>query len=49
MTNEEFNDLKQQLQQKIIELEVLQKKYSKETGKRYVPPIFQSQPKKATS
>jgi len=39
MTDQEFENLKEEIEQKTQELEDLQKKYSAETGCKFYPPF----------
>lgn len=46
MTDQEFRDLKELIEQKMAELEELQRKHINETGRRFVAPLRLGWPKK---
>ena len=39
MTDQEFEKLKRKIEKKMYQLSILQRRYKKEVGKEYVPPI----------
>jgi len=44
MTDKEFKNLKLEIEKKMVELRMLQKKFNKETGQNHVMPLYLETP-----